>query len=368
MTISRKISFVDLAAKYAPYSAQLQENLARVISSGTYILGGEVARLERSIKDYAGSQYAVAVANGTDALLMSLKAADIKSGDEVITTPMSYLATTSTIALSGATAVFVDVDASLNLDPERIEEAINERTRAISVVHLAGIPAQIERIAAIANKHRLILIEDCAQSFGASLNGRLTGTFGRFGTLSFHPLKNLGTLGDGGMILMQDQKDATRMIQARNHGHSGRDECDFWSINSRLDELHAAFLSTLLEGYDAELSRRKRLAKIYREELGGIVEFPEIPPDSDPSYNWIMILVERRAELISFLERSGIEVKIHYPKLIPEMKAAKEKCRLQDDLPNAKRMVKKILSVPTAEHITEVDAHYVCDQIKAFFS
>lgn len=367
MTTSRTISFVDLAAKYAPYSAQFQEDLKRVLASGNYILGGEVARLEHSIKEYSGSPCAVAVANGTDALLLSLKAAGVKSGDEVITTPMSYLATTSTIALSGATAVFVDVDASLNMDPECIEEAITEKTKAISVVHLAGIPAQIERIAEIADKYRLALIEDCAQSLGATLNGRLTGTFGRFGTLSFHPLKNLGTLGDGGMILMREQEDSDWMMQARNHGHRGRDECDFWSINSRLDELHAAFLSTQLKGYDGELKRRKRLAQIYREKLRGIVEFPEVAPGSDPSYNWIMILVERREELISYLERSGIEVKVHYPRLIPEMKAAKENCRSQNDLPNAKKMVKKILSVPTSEHITEADAHHVCQRVSEFF-
>jgi dTDP-4-amino-4,6-dideoxygalactose transaminase len=367
MTTSRTISFVDLATKYAPYSLQFQEDLKRVLASGNYILGGEVARLEDSIKEYSGSPYAIAVANGTDALLLSLKAAGVKRGDEVITTPMSYLATTSSIVLSGATAVFVDVDASLNLDPQCIEEAISEKTKAISVVHLAGIPAQIERIADIADKYRLALIEDCAQSLGATLNGRFTGTFGRFGALSFHPLKNLGTPGDGGMVLMRDPGDSDWMLQARNHGHRGRDDCDFWSINSRLDELHAAFLSSQLKGYSAELNRRKRLAQIYLEQLGGIVEFPEVVPGSDPSYNWIMILVERREDLISYLEKSGVEVKVHYPKLIPEMRAAKENCRSQNDLPNAKRMVKRILSLPTSEHITEADAHYVCQRVSEFF-
>lgn len=366
MNPSQPISFIDLAAKYAGFAKQLHEDLGRVLSSGSYILGSEVARFEGSIKDFTAAKHAVAVANGTDALILSLKAAGVGPGDEVITTPMSYLATTSSIALSGATAVFVDVDASLNLDPERIEEAITERTRAISVVHLAGIPAQIERIAQVADKYGLALIEDCAQSFGASQDGQLTGTFGRFGTLSFHPLKNLGTLGDGGMILMQRQEDEDWMLQARNHGHRGRDECDFWSINSRLDELHAAFLNSMLMRYPEELDRRRRLADIYRTELAGVVEFPLIPANSRPSYNWIMILVDRREELIAHLADCGIEVKVHYPKLIPDLKAAAANCREHGNLANARRMVKRILSVPMAEHISEADARLVCDRIKEF--
>lgn len=367
MSCYRAIPFIDLEVKFSKLSAQFHEDLTRVLLSGSYILGPEVARLEKLIIKYTGSNQALAVANGTDALILSLKAAGVGHGDEVITSPMSYLATTSSIALCGATAVFTDVDASLNLDPDKIEAAITERTRAISVVHLAGIPAQIERIAEIAKRHDLILIEDCAQSFGASLHGKCVGTFGRFGTLSFHPLKNLGTLGDGGLILMQSPEDFSWIAQARNHGHQGRDECDFWSINSRLDELHAAFLSTILTHYDEELNRRKKLANIYRSELKNIVGFPHLQPGSSPSYNWVMLLVEQREELIAYLASFGIEVKIHYPKLIPELRAARMNCREHGGLMNARRMVDLILSVPMAEHVTETDVRFVCDRIKAFF-
>lgn len=362
------IPFVDLAAKYKALTPEFVGDLNRVILSGSYILGDEVAQLERAIKEFTKAEYAIAVANGTDALVLSLKAAGVGAGDEVITTPMSYLATTSSIALCGATAVFVDVDNSLNLDPECIEAAITERTRAISIVHLAGIPAQIERIAKIADKHGLALVEDCAQSFGASQGGRLTGTFGRFGTISFHPLKNLGTLGDGGMVLMGREEDHDWLLQARNHGHNGRDECDFWSINSRLDELHAAFLNTMLKQYNRELNRRRKLATIYRSELSGVVEFPTVHPGSAPSYNWIMILAERRSELIAHLADCGIEVKVHYPKLIPDLHAAAVNCREHDDLTNARHLVKHILSLPTAEHVSEADARVVCLKIKAFYA
>jgi len=367
MSSSKTIQFIQLAVKYQDFVKQFQQDLERVLKSGSYILGSEVARLEQSIKDFTGAKHAVAVANGTDALILSLRAAGVGPGDEVITSPMSYLATTSSIALTGATAVFVDVDASLNLDPECIEDAITERTRAISVVHLAGIPAQIEHISKIAEKHNLVLIEDCAQSFGASKNKQMLGSFGHFGTLSFHPLKNLGTIGDGGMILLQRQEDKEWVLQARNHGHRGRDDCDFWSINSRLDELHAAFLNSMLKEYDKELLRRRRLAGIYRDELDGVVEFPLIHPNSQPSYNWIMTLVERRDELIEYLAGCGIEVKVHYPKLIPDLKAAAKNCRVHGDISNARSMVKRILSVPMAEHISEADVHLVCEHIKNFY-
>ena len=185
------------------------------------------------------------------------------------------------------------------------------------MVHLAGIPAQMDRIAAIAERHGLAVIEDCAQSFGAVYNGKAAGTFGRFGVISFHPLKNLGALGDGGMILARDDKDAAWLRQARNHGHSSRDECDFWSVNSRLDELQAAFLRTQLEFYPEELSRRRRLADIYRARLSGMVEFPRVPANSQASYNWIMALAPKRPELVAYLAEHGIETKVHYPLLVP---------------------------------------------------
>ncbi|NVK33318.1 MAG: DegT/DnrJ/EryC1/StrS family aminotransferase [Rhodobacteraceae bacterium] len=367
MTSSRAVTFIDLEKKYSRFSEKLHDDLDRVLSSGFFILGNEVKQFETSVKAFTGAKHAVAVANGTDALVLSLKAAGIKPGDEVITTPMTYLATASSIALVGAIPVFIDVDASLNLDPDLIEDAITDRTRAISVVHLAGVPAQAERIAEIATKRGLVFIEDCAQSLGATRNGKMTGTFGDFGTLSFHPLKNLGTLGDGGMILVSNQDNGQWLGQARNHGHAGRDDCDFWSINSRLDELHAAFLSSMLPRYAEELDCRRQLAQIYREELAGTVQFPLISQENNASYNWVMLLVERRDELIEYLAGHGIEVKVHYPKLIPELKAAQNGCRIHGDLSNAKHMVKRILSVPMAEHITVEDVRYVCQHIKTFY-
>ncbi len=362
----KPIPFVDLAFKYAPLAARFHQDLDRVLSSGSFILGEELARFEAAVTDFTGAPHAVGVGNGTDALMLCLKAMGIGPGDEVVTSPMSYLATASSIALCGATAVFADVDDGLNLDPERIEDALSPRTKAIMVVHLAGIPARIADIVDIADRHGLAVVEDCAQAFGARLHGRPVGTFGRFGAVSFHPLKNLGTLGDGGLILARNPDDARWLRQARNHGHNGRDACDFWSVNSRLDELHAAFLRTQLACYPQELRRRRRLAALYRAELAGAVGFPEIPDGGDPSYNWIMALVDRREELVAFLSGHGVETKVHYPLLLPSLKAAAETCRVHGDLRNARRQVARILSLPMAEHVSESDVLTVCGHVKEF--
>ena len=364
----RPLPFVDLVAKQARFAARYHEDLTRVLASGSFILGKEVASLEDAIMRFTGSPHAIGVANGTDALILSLKVIGVGDGDEVITTPMSYLATTSTIALCGATAVFVDIDDSLNLDPEQIERAITEKTRAISVVHLAGVPARMDRIIAVADRHGIPVIEDCAQSFGTVYRNRAAGTYGRFGTISFHPLKNLGTLGDGGLILAQRPEDATLLRQARNHGHRSREECDFWTINSRLDELHAAFLLTQLESYPEELARRRRLADIYRSELAGVAEFPRLFDGALPSYNWIMMLAQDRERLMAHLMDRGFETKIHYPMLISSLKAAERNTRSDIPVPNARRLVDRIMSLPSAEHVTEEDAHDVCVAIKEFYA
>ena len=365
---SKNIKFVELCSKYLPLSNQYHKDLDRVLSSGSFILGSEVARLEANVKHLTNGNHAIGVGNGTDALILSMKAMNIGPGDEVITTPMSYLASASSIAQCGATAVFVDVDNSLNIDPKMIEQAITKQSKAILVVHMAGIPAHMEKIMKIANRHRLSVIEDCAQAFGAKFDGRSVGTFGRFGTFSFHPLKNPGTIGDGGLILAKNERDANWIFQARNHGHNGRDECDFWSINSRLDEIHAAFLNSFLDYLPDQLIRRKKFADIYRKELAEVVSFPKIPEMGTASYNWFMILASRRQELIEHLIDGGIETKIHYPRLIPDLKAAKNFCRTHGSLKIARTNVERILSIPSAEHISEDNLSDICKQIKSFWS
>jgi dTDP-4-amino-4,6-dideoxygalactose transaminase len=365
--MTEQIPSVDLAFKHERFLARYVDVLKRVVGSGQFILGDEVKRFERAVAARIGARDAIGVANGTDALILALKRIGVGPGDEVVTTPMSYLATTSAIALCGATPVFVDVDDSLNMDPSAVSPAITKNTKAVVLAHLAGIPADMPRIVDVAASHGLAVVEDCAQSFGAEYAGRHTGTFGRFGAVSFHPLKNLGALGDAGMIYATRPDDAEWLRIARNHGHSSRDECEFWSVNSRLDELQAGFLCEQLAEYDAEVARRRALAAYYRTNLSDVVEFPLVAPQARPSYNWIMALTDRRDELLAHLSAASIDVKIHYPKLIPELRAACALERADARYPNARRQVARIFSLPSAEHVSLEVAARVCATIREFF-
>lgn len=363
----RKINFVNLPARHEDFKADFHRVLDQTLESGSYILGDMLADFEHAVADYIGVRHVIGVANGTDALTLSLQALGIGEGDEVITSPMSYLATTSSIALSGACAVFADIDDSLNLDPKAIEEAITDKTKAIMLVHLSGLPARMDEILDVVKRHDLYLIEDVAQSFGARYHNQEVGTFGNLAGVSFHPLKNLGGVGDGGAIFTNDPTWAHWLRQARNHGHSDRNKCDFWSVNSRLDALQAGFLKLQLEAYPRVLQHRLDIAKIYHQELADLVRFPVIWEDCLASYNWFMILTENRESLMGYLLEQGIETKVHYPLLIPDLKAAQKKCRYGTNIPTARHYVDRILSLPNSEHISHEDVYYICDKIKAFY-
>jgi dTDP-4-amino-4,6-dideoxygalactose transaminase len=358
------VPFVDLTVRFAHSRAALHAALDRVIDHGQVILGTEVEALEQAIAAVAGCRHAVAVANGTDALMLSLRARGIGAGDEVITTTMSYLASTSSIALVGATPVFADVGDDLNLDPAAVERLITAKTRAIQLVHLAGIPAQVDEFVDIARRHDLVLIEDCAQAFGATVDGRMVGSFGDFGAVSLHPLKNLPALGDAGMILTDDDAAGHWLRIARNHGHSGRDECEFWSINSRLDALQAAFLGRMLADLPAFLDQRRQQAARYRAGLGDCVGFPTVAAAASPTFNMFMVLADRREALHDYLAEQGIETRIHYPLPIHRMKAARGIAH--GALPRAEAYTERILSLPLGMHITAEQIDFVTDRIVHF--
>jgi dTDP-4-amino-4,6-dideoxygalactose transaminase len=366
--MNKVIKFVDLPHKYSKFKERFHSDLDDVLNSGQIILGENVELLEQTLANIQNVNSVVTVGNGTDALVLSLRALGIGPGDIVLTTPMSYLASSSSIALVGATIRFVDVDMSLNICPNSFRNSICPDTKAILLVHLAGIPADLKNILNIAKINHIPVIEDCAQAFGAEYLDRKVGGFGDIATLSFHPLKNLGCIGDGGAIFINDKKISSWLKQARNHGHSSRDECEFWSVNSRLDALQAKFILSQLDGYDGELARRRMLASIYYEQLGDIIDFPMVHPNSLPSYNWFMILTDQRDELFSFLVENNIETKIHYPKLISELKAAGKGTDSHSTFSNATRQTKRILSLPNAEHITESDVLYICNVIREFYS
>ena len=358
-----KVPFVDIPARLSPYRERFHAVLQRVLDHGQAILGPEVGEVEQGLAKFVGCAHAVTVANGTDALILGLKALGV-SGGEIITTPMSYLASTSSIALAGATPVFADVGSDLNLDVAAVEKAINQRTRAIQVVHLGGNPARMTELKNLADAHGLMLIEDCAQAFGASM-GNNVGTLGDLGAVSFHPLKNLGAVGDAGAIFTNDAAVADQLRLARNHGHSSRDQCEFWSINSRLDSLQAGFLLAMLEEFPAVLAARRGQAALYREGLGGVVGFPTVNAGASPSYNFLYVLADRRDELRMSLAQAGIDTRIHYPLPIHRMNAARNIAPAA--LANTERYTQQILSLPMGPHITTDHIAYVVEKMRAFY-
>lgn len=368
MSAPIRVPFVDLKTKLSEHRDAFHAALDRVLDHTQVILGPEVTEFEAAMADYCGSRYALGVANGTDALVLALKAKGIGAGDEVITTSMSYLASTSCIALAGATPIFADVGHDLNIDPEAVEKKIGEKTKAILAVHLAGNPAPMSALRELADRHDLVLIEDAAQAIGATIGGRSVGTFGHASGLSLHPLKNLGALGDAGVVLTDDAALKDWIVVARNHGHSSRDQCEFWSMNSRLDSLQAGFLSAMLKDYPEQLEERRRQATRYRDGLAGHLAFPKVNEGAEPSYNFLMVLAEDRPRLQRHLLDEGVETKIHYPIPIHRMNAAAGIGCRDADLPNTEYYSDRILSLPVGVHISDDQIDFTIDAIARFKS
>ena len=252
-----KVPYINLGLQYQKDKSEILKKVESVIDSGMFILGDEVSQFEQTFAKICDAKYAVGVANGTDALVLALKSVGVGAGDEVITAANSYLASASSIALAGAKIVFADVRDDFNLDPESIKAKITDKTKAIIAVHLTGRPAEMDTINEIACEHGIYVIEDSAQAVGAKYKGKGTGSWGMLGCFSLHPLKNLAAAGDAGMVTTNDEKTYQWLLKARTHGHKNRDECEFWSMNSRLDALHAAILNIKVKRLAEQTERRR---------------------------------------------------------------------------------------------------------------
>ena len=318
-----RIPYINLIDQHAPIRSELLDAIGNVIDSGQFISGEAVNNFEREIAKLCNTNFAVGVASGTDALVLVMIALDIGKGDEVITAPNSFLSSASAIALTGATPVFADVSDDFNIDPQKIEEAITSRTKAIIPVHLTGKPADMSAILNIADKNGLYVIEDAAQAIRAEYDGKRVGSFGIAGCFSFHPLKNLSACGDAGMITTGDDELYKKLLILRNHGLINRDECNTWSYNSRLDALQAAILNVKLDYIEAWENRRREIASFYRNKLKNVVKTPEDQPYEKAVYHTFIIQTEMRDELKKYLFKNGIDTKIHYPIPIHLQKAAK---------------------------------------------
>ncbi len=363
------IPVIDLKAQYQTLKNEIDAAVARVISSGAYILGPEVEGLEKEIAAYAGTKYAIGVNSGTDALLLALKAYDIGPGDEVITTAFSFIATAEVIAFLGATPVFVDINKEdFNINVDLIEAKITPQTKAIIPVHLYGQPAEMDRIMAIASKHRLRIIEDCAQALGAEYNGKRVGGIGDIGCISFFPTKNLGAYGDGGMIVTNDEKAYTTLKKLHVHGAGEKYIHELLGVNSRLDALQAAILRIKLGFLDTWIKRRNEIAKKYTQGLAGLpLSLPNPKNNVRHVYNQFTIAADKRNELQKYLKEKQIGTAIHYPISLPLQQAFSYLRHDRSQFPVAASAAETVLSIPAYPEMTTAQIETVIDSIKAFF-
>lgn len=342
------IPFVDLATQQEKIKVSLEQRINAVLAHGKYILGSEVTELEEKLASYVGVKHCIACASGTDALLIALMALGIGKGDEVITTAFTYVATGEVIARLGAVPVFVDIDArTYNIDPEKIEEAITKRTRAIIPVSLYGQCADFDRINAIAERCDLPVIEDGAQSFGATYRGRKSCGLSTIGCTSFFPTKPLGCYGDGGACFTNDDELAKAMDMIHRHGQDRRYHHVRMGINSRLDTLQAAVLLAKMEIFNEEVRLRGEVGRAYTEQLKNVpVATPYIAPYNTSVYAQYTIYVEHRDALKENLEKTGIPTAVHYP--IPLNRQPMFAYLQQEKrcLPKAEDAAKHVVSLP----------------------
>lgn len=374
-----KVPYINLEAQANVIKNELLEAVQNVILSGMYILGEQVRLFERSFSEICNTKYAVGVSNGTDALILAMKSLGIGTGDEVITVPNSFLASTSSIVLTGANPVFVDVGYDYNMDPSKIEHAITDKTKAVMPVHLTGRPANMKLIMKIAQENGLYVIEDCAQAISAEYDGKKVGSFGEVGCFSLHPLKNLNACGDGGMITTNNQDIYEWLLMARNHGLKERDHCLFWAYNNRLDEIQAAICNVKLKYLNDWSDRRRQIADIYRKGLKGYVITPKDSmcendrnghssfEKSKCVYHTFIVQAERRDELHEFLLDLGVDTKIHYSIPVHLQKAAESLGYTKGSIPIVEELCGKILSLPIYPELSDKQVNYVIESIQKFY-
>ena len=360
----------DPKANYLVHKEAIHAAIARVLESGRYILGMEVAAFEREFAAYLGVNEAVGVASGTDALYLALRACGVGPGDIVLTVSHTAVATAAAIGLCGATPDFVDIEPDgYTMDPDRLEDAIRSfrggRLKAVVPVHLYGHPADMEAIIEIARRHDLRVVEDCAQSHGATVRGKRTGTLGDCAAFSFYPTKNLGALGDGGIVVTDDPDLAENVRLLREYGWKERYVSLVEGQNSRLDELQAAVLRVKLPHLDAENESRRRIAAIYESVLTGIGPvLPKTGSDVAHVFHQYVIRTPRRDALKTYLKDKGIGTLIHYPVPVHRQPAYTGRSRGEERLPNTERIAGQILSLPIFPELRQEQARTVAREIR----
>ncbi len=346
-----RIPHVDLKAQHATIRQEINDAIQRVLDNAQFILGPEVQALEKEIAAYCGARFAVGVASGTDALILSLRACGIGPGDEVITTCFSFFATAEAILAVGAIPVFVDIELdTYNLDPALVGQAVTPKTKAILPVHLYGHPASMDPILSIAKHHGLRVIEDCAQAIGAAQGGKRCGAFGDAAAFSFFPTKNLGAYGDGGMVVTDNPEIAETVRILRAHGSRRKYHHDALGTNSRLDELQAAILRVKLRHIDVWNETRRRLAKAYGDAFSksglDTVKHPIERPGAHAIYHLYTVRLRDRDRIQALLAEKGIGTQVAYPKTMPAQPALKDLKSAVQSFPQGELASREVLSLP----------------------
>jgi len=362
-----KVPYIDFPQQVSKLKTELMLAFEDVLLSGQYVLGEKGKMFEKEFSSYCNAKYAIGVGNGTDALQLTLKCIGVKPGDEVITAPNSFIASAGAIGVLGAKPVFVDVESDMNMDPNKLEKVITPRTKAIVPVHLTGRPAKMDEILEIAKHHKISVVEDAAQSIGAKYKGKTVGSLGDASCFSLHPLKNLHAFGDGGMVTTNDSKFLDMMLKARNHGLVNREQCGFWSFNSRLDEIQAAMLLVQLPYLNSWTEERRRLALRYNDLLRAYADVPDENEGEYCVYQTYVIQVDRRDELRNYLIDNGVQALIHYPLPLHMQPAAKSLGYTEKDFPKTIELSSKILSLPLFPELKEEQQDYVESLISKFF-
>lgn len=362
-----KIQCNRLDRGFEMFQAEFEQKARDVLRSGWYIMGSEVKEFEQEFADYIGVEHCIGVANGLDALWIAVRMLGIGAGDEVIVQANTYIASVMGITINGATPVFVEPDIYNNIDPTKIEEKITKKTKAIMVVHLYGQASKMDTIVEIANRYKLKIIEDCAQSHGASFNGKTTGCFGDVACFSFYPTKNLGAFGDGGAIMTSNAELANKIRTFRNYGSDKKYHFKVVGINSRLDEIHAGLLRVRLAHLDELIRGRVILCAKYDSRIvNPRIEKPLIRDGATSVWHQYVIKTDKRDELIEYLAEREIQAIIHYP-IPPHLSEAYQDLGIeQGSLPITEKDALQILSLPLYDGMTEEELDYVIGAVNHF--
>ncbi len=372
-----KINFIDLQAQYQEYSKEIDQEIKDVCTSAQFIGGPKLQNFEKNLAEFTGVSHAIGCSSGTDALLLSLMALDIKAGDEVITTPFTFIATAEVIAFLGATSVFVDIDEqTYNIDPSKIEALITDKTKAIMPVSLYGQCADMEAINAIAVKHNIAVIEDACQSFGAEYKGKKSCNLSTIGCTSFFPSKPLGAYGDGGAIFTNDDALAEKIRMLLNHGQNERYKHKYIGINGRLDAMQAAILNVKLKHFEEEVQARQKIGERYSDGLftcavrneevlsGYKLITPYVKADRTSVYAQYSVRVKEREKITSALSEIGIPTAVHYPMPLHLQEAFSELGYKKGDFPISEKVSQEIMSLPMSPYLSEDQQDFIVNALK----